>query len=275
MAMKRDRISDMEANQRLEERIQRMHAAIALAASSELPPPLREQLDAASLAVGEPDSAAPLEHLVSQTGKPDWRRRLAEHLGHALEGLAIANYHVERVAEIEADIAAAIKSLHDPPPSSSVGFRSRKLDAEYQAFVFALRRAIEYFAAAVAAYFKTDCARIRTVRAAIAECDPNERSAGAAAAIQDGLNRLPDVLTQGNARSIRDRMAHWEFVAAGSLEAVWDEAGQLRLTGIAGGGEELPGVADPDARLSAVLRAQFDVVADIFINTYTALKLLP
>jgi hypothetical protein len=68
-------------------------------------------------------------------------------------------------------------------------------------------------------------------------------------------------------------MAHWEFVAAGSLQAAWDETGHLRVTGIAGGGEELPGLTDPNARLSVVLRAQFDVVADMFINTYSALKL--
>jgi hypothetical protein len=45
--------------------------------------------------------------------------------------------------------------------------------------------------------------------------------------------------------------------------------------GIAGGGEQLPGLTDPIARLSAVLRTQFDVVAGMFINTYSALKLLP
>jgi hypothetical protein len=275
MAIKQERISDMDSNQLLQERIRKMHAAIARVAGTELPSPLKEQLDSTSLAVGEPDSDAPLEHLVTRIDKPDWRLRLGEHLGHALEGLAVANYHVERVAELEAGITATIQSLDDPPPSSSVGFRSRKLDAEYQAFVFALRRAIEYFAAAVAAYFKTNCSRIRNVRAAIEGCEPHERSAGAATAIQKGLSRLPDVLTQGNARSIRDRMAHWEFVAAGSLQAVWDETGRLRVTGIAGGGEELPGLTDPNARLSAVLRAQFDVVADMFVNTYSALKLLP
>jgi hypothetical protein len=83
-------------------------------------------------------------------------------------------------------------------------------------FVFALRRATEYFAAAVATYFKTDCARIRKVGAAIEGCEPRERCLGAAAAIQEGLSQLPDVLTQGSARSVRDRMAHWDFVAAGS-----------------------------------------------------------
>ena len=45
-----------------------------------------------------------------------------------------------------------IASVENPPLSTNVGFRSRKLDAEYQAFVFALRRALEYFAAAVGAY---------------------------------------------------------------------------------------------------------------------------
>ena len=275
MAMKPDRISNVDFNRLLQERIQKMHVAIAGVAGSELPSPLKEQLDAASLAVGEPDSGAPLEHLVTRIDKPDWRLRLGEHLGHALEGLAVANYHVQRVAEIEADLAAMFRSLDDPPPSSSVGFRSRKLDAEYQAFVFALRRAIEYFAAAVAAYFKTDCSRVRKVVAAIGGCEPHAPCVGAVAAVQTGLSLLPDVLTQGNARSVRDRMAHWEFVAAGSLQAAWDETGQLRVTGIAGGGEELPGLTDPNARLSVVLRAQFDAVADMFINTYSALKLLP
>jgi hypothetical protein len=255
----------VDSNELLQARIQKMHAAIAQVAGSELPSPLKE---------GELDSDAPLEHLAAQANKPDWRLRLGEHLGHALEGLAVANYHVERVAELEAEIAAVIGALDDPPPSSSVGFRSRKLDAEYQAFVFALRRAIEYFAAAVAAYFKTDCSRIRTVRAAIEGRDPQARSAGAGAAIQEGLSRLPDVLTQGNARSIRDRMAHWEFVAAGTLQAVWDETGQLRITGIAGGGEGLPGLTDPNARLTAALRAQFDLVAGMFVTTYAALDLL-
>ena len=187
----------VDSNQLLQERIQKMHAAIARVTGAELPSPLREQLDAASLAVGELDSDAPLEHLVARIDGPDWRLRLGEHLGHALEGLAVANYHIERVAEIEVDIGAVIQSLDDPPPSTSTGFRSRKLDAEYQAFVFALRRAIEYFAAAVAAYFKTDCSRIRKVGAAIEGREPREQCLAAAAAIQEGVDQLPNVPDSG------------------------------------------------------------------------------
>jgi hypothetical protein len=259
----------------LTNRIRRMHSAITSVADSALPSPLKEQLDAASLAVGERDSATPIEHLALREGKRDWRARLGLHLGHALEGLAVANYHVERVAEIETAIERTINAVEDPPPSSSIGFRSRKLDAEYQAFVFALHRAIEYFAAGVGAYFKTDCRRIKDVANAIEGREPRDRAVRATTAIEDALGVLPTLLTQGDSRSVRDRMAHEEFVVAGSFQALWDEAGNLRVTGIVGGGEDLPGIVDPDTNLNAVLRAQFDAVAGMFVDVYSALGLLP
>lgn len=251
-----------------------MHAVIAAAAGSPLPLGLKEQLDAASLAVGEPNSTAPLDHLAQKEGRLDWRQRLGRHLGHTLEGLAIANYHVERVGEIETELAQMVASLQDPPRSSSVGFGSRKLNAEYQAFVFALRRAVEYFSAAVGAFFKTDCRRIKDAPSAISGREPRERSSVAITAIEAGLSRIPGLLTSEAAQSTRDRMAHAEFVDAGTYNAVWDASGNLSVQALVGGGEELPHFPDPSVTLSATLRTQFHAVCAMVLETYTIFGLL-
>ena len=259
----------------LNERLEKLHDAITSVADCALPWPLREDLDAARLAAGEPKSVANVEHFVGRPGKPDWRERMGRHVGHAFEGIAIANYHVERVAQIEAEIASMIASLDDPPPSTNVGFGSRKLNAEYQAFVFALRRSLEYFAAAVGAFFKTDCRRIKDVAGAIENREPLQRSAAAQSLIRTRLAEMQGLLTRDGSKSVRDRMAHEEFVFAGGFSATWDASGRLQVTGIIGGGEDPPVGADPSKTLSMVLRTQFDEVTGMIIDTYAVLGLLP
>lgn len=258
-------------------RIQEAHDAIAAVAGHDLPSPLKEQMDAASLAVGEPNSDAPLAHLAVREGKLDWRERLARHMGHALEGLAVGNYHYTRTLEIERDIATTLSSLETAPPSSTMGFASRKLNAEYQAFVFALRRSMEYFAAAVAAFFKTDCRRIRTLEKSIAGREPTERSEKTLEVVQRALAKQPNLLTARDEqkKSVRDRLAHEEYVWAGTFNAAWDDDGELTIVAIIGGGEELPGFSDPARTLSAALLEQFDGVADMMVATYRQLGLIP
>ena len=187
-------------------RILAAHHAIAAVAGHDLPSPLKEELDAASLAVGEPDSEAPIGHLAPREGKPDWRGRLGRRRGHALEGLAVAHYHYTRTLEIERDITTMLRSLETPLPSSTMGFASRKLNAEYQAFVFALRRSMEYFAAAMGAFFKTDCRRIRDLEGAIVGREPLERSEKTIEIVLATLAGLPYLLTdQAQQKDVRTR----------------------------------------------------------------------
>jgi hypothetical protein len=252
------------------------HDAIAAVAGHDLPSPVKEQLDAASLAVGEPNFNAALAHLAVREGKPDWRGRLGRHMGHALEGLAVAHYHYMRTLEIERDIATMLRSLETPLPSSTTGFPSRKLNAEYQAFVFALRRSMEYFAAAVGAFFKTDCRRIRTLEESIVGREPLERSEKTIEVVRATLAELPYLLTARDKqkKSVRDRLAHEEYVWAGTFNAAWDADGELTIVAIIGGGEELPGFSDPARTLSAALFEQFCGVAEMMVATYRELGLI-
>ena len=61
---------------------------------------------------------------------------------------------------------------------------------------------------------------------------------------------------------------------AGTCNARWDAAGNVRVVGIVGGGEDLPGFADPSTTLRVVLRTT-DGVCTMIVETCAALGLLP
>lgn len=208
-----------------------------------------------------------------------WRERLAHSTGHVQEGLIAAYYHAERVKHFE-DAVLAMCDLHRDAFMrfrGTTGFRSRPLAYEYQAFLFAERRTLEYVAVAAARFFTgRECHRIKGLKAAIADAEPREPRERLEARLETELPQFR--LSAAGYRDARDRLAHWEAVDAGAFNIV-SHGERLLVTfgrpGAAPGdllaGTDFEGLS---AELSAVAarleRFVFGVYADLGIVDPTA-----
>jgi hypothetical protein len=90
--------------------------------------------------------------------------------------LAAAHYHAERLGELETTVtelleASSFKERLSPTMSLGPGSND-KMDFEYQAFVLAYRRCLDYLAGALASYFKIEANSFRTLPKSIAKGKP-------------------------------------------------------------------------------------------------------
>ena len=223
---------------------------------------------------------------------PDWLARCRHGiLGDVQEGLYSSLYHLTRVEQIESGMLAIAKK-HAPnlemlPASGAGGGNSRALNAEYQAFAFAIRRTLDYLAVAAAAYFKTECHSIRKLSAAVNARAPQSTSIALRAFLSAQLPNISDVIPgdKHKDRSIRDRLAHWQSVSAGSFSisrAPWGYDVSL-----IGGGHDLPvfrpqpaGADRADVggmvtytALGPLLRSQFERVERVIYGALDALNI--
>ncbi len=158
-------------------------------------------------------------------------------------GLAACYFHVQRIESIERQLAiAALECIPELKMLPGTGYGSgntRVLDIEYQAAYFALRRTLEYTAVATAAFFRSDCHRIKALDKTLANREP----AKVRQLVEEVLHGLPTLLPglisedRAKSRGVRDKLAHWESIAAGTLNISCHSDGVT--VGLAGGGEEL------------------------------------
>ena len=211
-----------------------------------------------------PEQAAPFlrfhEFLSEPTPKyiTDWREdahlekwyhaHVNGVLGDVRGAIAAAQYHAERLFEIEASVAAFLETTTFKKrlgQSTMSPGATRKMDFEYQAFVLAYRRALDYLAGSLACYFKTEASSFRTLPKTIrnTKCPPVAQAISDAQARHVG--KLGFVLAEGR-RSVRNRIAHYDFVSAGCIN--------LSPQGffIAGGGEDLR--MGPDFRSATLMQ---------------------
>ncbi len=166
-----------------------------------------------------------------------WYRGLVNGvLGDVRNGLAAAHYHASNIAQIE---HAVCELLADPAllaalrPGQGIGVGgTRKLDYEYQAFVLAFRRCLDYLAQSLSAYFKTQQSSFRSWPTALRRQKNSVLVSKALLAAHDRhADKFGFVLDAD--KSVRSRIAHFEAVPAGVLN--------LHRMGafLAGGGENL------------------------------------
>lgn len=191
-------------------------------------------------------------------------------LGDVRGALAAAHYHAGRLGALETSVAAILdtSSVREPLANATVAIGStRKLDFEYQAFVLAYRRCLDYLALALACYFKIEASSFRTFPKSIAKTRMPKVAAALTQAHMRHVTPLAFVLAEGR-KSVRHRIAHYEFVSAGCINL------SARGFVLAGGGEEFSaraktiGTALTDAlsaRLSC-LHACIDDMIDSFIS---------
>jgi hypothetical protein len=180
---------------------------------------------------------------------------------HVRGALAAAHYHFERICEL----IAAVESIIAEPEMKGVlanagggiGYPWR-LEIEYHAMIFACRRSLDYLACALACAFMRESDSFRTFPKSIARVKSTPQIAAALTeAHARHFNKLDFILAEGR-RSVRNRIAHWEFVSVGSMNI--SAEGFFFI----GGPESLnwpPGTkTSPPARLDVALAARLDTV---------------
>lgn len=197
-----------------------------------------------------------------------YHRHVNGILGDVRGALAAAHYHADRLREIESSVNAILAKTgaRERLANSTMGLGcTRKMDIEYQGFVLAYRRCLDYLASALACYFMREADSFRTFPKSIAKTKSPKVATALTEAHARHVSKLAFVLAEGR-KSVRNRIAHYEFVSAGCVN--------LTAKGffIAGGGEELlmPDSLD-DVNLSKALCDRLEYLhkcVDDMIDTF-------
>jgi hypothetical protein len=152
-------------------------------------------------------------------------------------------------------------------PAPIIGF-------EYHAFLFALGRALDYLARGVAAHFKRESHSIRRLSRSLQGAEPSEEAVAVQEVLAAALPNLKSIVTEGDDRSVRDRVAHWQVVDGGFFNLRWDGSGEVVIE-LVGGGEELPAFSNVDAEtapLAAVLDEQVSIAEDLVFSVVDRIR---
>jgi hypothetical protein len=158
-------------------------------------------------------------------------------LGNVQQSFLCVLYHQGRLLDVEAELMRRLASLGEIPAlsrNSTLGIGGTQiLDFEYQAYVMAYRRCLDQLSTAISAFFKERISSFRTLPKKLARKRPLEVVEAIAGAHNKYISAFEFVMSEGGAPSIRDRIAHFEFVPAGTLNIRADGAV------LVGGGEGL------------------------------------
>ncbi|MBI4458347.1 hypothetical protein HY633_05270 [Candidatus Uhrbacteria bacterium] len=184
-----------------------------------------------------------LSHLTeNSSGGRDYYRIFSDTIPHVRQGLTACYYHLENVENLERKIGEIalehLPKLSMPKNSTIAGGDTNRLDAEYHAFLFGLRRTLDYFANSAAAYFRVSTWGITNLEKAIAGKDPAPVRDRISGRIRKAKPELTSVIGDGTGRKTpRDKAAHREFVSAGVINMM--RVGDNYSVVICGGGEGL------------------------------------
>ena len=138
---------------------------------------------------------------------------------HVRGALAAAHYHADRLREVQAQVNVVLAEPRVKQLLANSGFGPgypRALDIEYQGFILAIRRCLDYLACALACFFLREADSFRTFPKSIAKTRFPEVAAALTEAHARHVPQLNFVLAAGR-QSVRHRIAHYEFVSAGSV----------------------------------------------------------
>lgn len=107
------------------------------------------------------------------------------------------------------------------------------LDFEYQAFILAYRRCLDYLARAICTYFKNDFHSFRKLGRYLEKIDRPIVTTTLIELHKKYSIEFDFVLSEGNRKSVRDKISHYEYVSGGSINL--SQRGFI----LVGGGEEL------------------------------------
>jgi hypothetical protein len=164
------------------------------------------------------------------------------------------------LAELEThDYKVALKNCIVALPNT------RKWDFEYQAFVLAVRRCLDYLTRALAAFFQNEYHSFRTFPKLLCQVKPRIVAERLAQVHESYVSRFAYVLSEGGRKSTRDKISHYEYVPAGTVNL------GSRGFVLAGGGERLSLEQEEPVLLSSVINqrvADLQECVDAMLNAY-------
>lgn len=166
-----------------------------------------------------------------------WYHRFVNgFLGDVQNTLACVLYHHGRLKAIE---SAVIENIEKFDYRKVIGNSTMALgntlvwDFEYQAFILAYRRCLDYLARAVCPYFRNDFHSFRTLGTFLGKLKQGEVTQGLISVHAKYSPLFDFVLSEGNRKSLRDKISHYEYVPVGTINL------SQRGFVLAGGGEQL------------------------------------
>jgi hypothetical protein len=167
------------------------------------------------------------DYLARWQGSSDLQRWYHQHvdgiLGDTQNALAAVCYHRNRLVETERavrDVLAAFDYRAMLGDGTLALFNTRRWDFEYHSFLLAMRRCLDYLASSFAAYFQQPFNSFRRLPKFLNRQKEPSRL-GVAEALRNTYDRhsprFAYLLSESGSRSVRDRIAHYQFVSVGCL----------------------------------------------------------
>jgi hypothetical protein len=157
----------------------------------------------------------------SEPSLEKWYHRLVDGvLGDVQNGFACVLYHFGRLKTIESNVVEAIERFdyRRVLGNSTLALGNTRLwDFEFQAFVLAFRRCLDYLARAIAAYFRNEFHSFRRLGNFLGTAKSECVGAALLPLHQKYLTHFQFVLSDGDRRSLRDKISHYQFVPAGTV----------------------------------------------------------
>ena len=178
----------------------------------------------------------------SDTTLEKWCHRFANgFLGEVQKTLACVLYHHGRLRAIETSVIENIEKFdyRKVLGNSTVALGNTLIwDFEYQAFILAYRRCLDYLARALCAYFRNDFHSFRRLGSVLKNLKPASVASTLISIHEKYCPLFEFVLSEGDRKSLRDKISHYEYVPVGVINL------SQRGFVLAGGGEQF-GVARP------------------------------
>ncbi len=166
-----------------------------------------------------------------------WYHRLVNGvLGDTQNTFACIVYHYERLCNIEKSVMELVEQYDYKKVlgNSTMALGNTLVwDFEYQAFILAFRRCLDYLARALCCYFRNEFHSFRQLGEFLKKQKPADITQPIIAAHEKYLELFDFVLSDGERKSLRDIISHYEYVGVGCINL------SQRGFVLVGGGEEL------------------------------------
>lgn len=191
--------------------------------------------------------------------EPWYHRHVNGILGNTQSALACVLYHRDNLLSIERaifELDAIQKCKNIISERSTIGIghgNSLKLDFEYQAYILAVRRCLEYMTYGLYSYFKNHTHSFRELSGALESFvkKGNPVAIALTETHQIWRPKFNSVVADERGNSIRDRISHFEHIPAGTLNI------SSRGLVLVGGGEDL-NLGVNSALISEILNKRTD-----------------
>jgi hypothetical protein len=196
----------------------------------------------------------------------EWHLRVHQHLEEARQTTCAALYHIDNVVRIEAELDALIAQFRDALEAQDGAGRyysgvTSKLSFEYHAFAFSAVRMMNHISKAAGQLFGK---RLPNLKSLEKYASGHHEANRFRLVLNSHKASIEKLFSRGEIRSVRDRIAHDEFLFAGSLQIVQGKACQ---SGPLKPDFEAAKVGQEGIyRLSEIMRSQFAVVERFLVD---------